>query len=170
MWVEGREREKLVGIENTYCWLCWWQCNCLPFLRPGWQCWPHWPSAGPGRGGPLRGMRGTNCPWRHHHETEQHPLLSRNKEIPLDRDTGKGGNSQWWRGRGRCEVRNGGREMWRQAPWFQRTCETKRRPHGSQGQISVTDRVETRVHEYIKHSSHHKCPHLLQSHPRVKYL
>lgn len=100
MWVEERERERLFGIENTYCWLCWWQCNCLPFLRPGWQCWPHWPSAGPGRGGPLQGRMGTNCPWRHHHETEQHPLLSRNKEIPLDRDTGKG-NSQWWGG-GRC--------------------------------------------------------------------
>lgn len=94
VWVEGSERERLFGIESTYCWLCWWQCNCLPFLRPGWQCWPHWPSAGPGRGGPLWGMRGTNCPWRHHHETEQHPLLSPNKEIPLDRDTGKG-NSRW---------------------------------------------------------------------------
>lgn len=95
--VSGGERTRLVVVEDTYCWLCWWQCNCLPFLRPGWQCWPHWPSVGPGRGGPLRGMRGTNCPWRHHHETEQHPLLSRDKEIPLDKDTSKG-KSQRWRG------------------------------------------------------------------------
>lgn len=95
--VSGREREKErpVNVQNTYCWLCWWQWNCLPFLRPGWQCWSHWPSVGPGRRGPLWEMKGTNCPWRHHHETEQHPLLSPNKEIPLDRDTGKVGNSQW---------------------------------------------------------------------------
>lgn len=68
--------ECLSGVARTYCWLCWWQCNCLPFLRPGWQCWPHWLSVGPGIGAPWRGMMGTNCPWRHHHETEQHPLVS----------------------------------------------------------------------------------------------
>lgn len=94
VWLEQRlcewrseSRELVSGMENTYCWLCWWQCNCLPFLRPGWQCWPHWPSAGPGRGGPLRGMMGTNCPWRHHHETEQHPLLSRTQGDSIRQET-----------------------------------------------------------------------------------
>lgn len=30
-----------------------------------------------------------------------------------------------------------------QAPWFQRTCETRGRPHGGRGQISVTGRMST---------------------------
>lgn len=76
---------------NTYCWLCWKQCNCLPFLRPGWQCWSHWLSGSPWTEGLKWGWTGTRFPWRRHHETEQHLLQSWNREIKiLDQQTEAG--------------------------------------------------------------------------------
>lgn len=75
-------------------------------------------------------------------------LLSGEDGVALAADLSR----RWTHGRcGRGEAWIGGEDGWMdgeecdggQAPWFQRTCETRGRPRGGRGQISVTGRMST---------------------------